>query len=176
MAREYSVMANATFDRHALQRALDEKRRSDGLSWAAARRDINARFKDVPGHKPIAASTITGLGPEADSILQMLIWLRRTPESFVPDVRDPDAERYRLPELSSTQILRVDTRSMHAALNLERITRGISWKDVDRALEIGSTSPLTGLAKGGRTSIQMLTLVAGWLGKPCVTFTRASTW
>ncbi len=169
-------MTNATFDRHALQRALDEKRRKDGLSWAAATREINARFKDVLGHKTIASSTITGLGLEADGILQMLMWLQRTPESFVPGFRHPDEEQYRLPELDSTHILRVDTTSMYAALNLERLARGLNWKDLAGAFEIGSTSPLTGLAKGGRTSITMLTLVAGWLDKPCVAFTRVSIW
>ena len=50
----------------------------------------------------------------------------------------------------------------------------MTWKDVDRECEIGSMSPLTGLAKGGRTSIFMLTIIAGWLEEPAVTFTRAS--
>ena len=169
-------MAYATFDRYALQRALDEKRRVDGLNWAAVGREINARFKDVQGHRSIAASTISGLGVEADGILQMLIWLRRTPESFIPGFLGADAQCYRLPELDSTQILRVDTKSLFSALNSARITKGLSWKDLDGEFEIGSTSPLTGLAKGGRTSIEMLTLVAGWVGTPCVAFTRASTW
>ena len=59
----------------------------------------------APGEKseghPIATSTITGLKDKAvgegDGILAMLLWLRRTPESFVPGFEDADAERYRLP-------------------------------------------------------------------------------
>ena len=116
------------------------------------------------------------MGLEADGILQMLIWLQRTPESFVPGFRDADDECYRLPRLESNRILRVDTASLFAALQSQRSARELSWTDLDRQLEIGGTSPLTGLAKGGRTSIKMLTVVAGWLGKPCVAFTRASTW
>jgi hypothetical protein len=169
-------MAHVAFDRYALQQALDDKRQLDGLSWASVRREINERFKDVPGHKPIAVSTIFGLGVEADGILQLLLWLRRSPESFVPNFEGADAECYRLPELDSTQILRVDSKSMFAALDLKRITSGLSWRDIDREFRIGSTSPLLSLAKGGRTTITMLTLVAVWLGKPSATFTRASAW
>jgi hypothetical protein len=60
-----------------LYKALDEKRVSRGMSWAGVTREINASFRDVPGHKPIAPSTITGLKTKAigegDGILQMLL-------------------------------------------------------------------------------------------------------
>src|SRR5262245_43837407 len=76
------------FSLAALYEALDDVRNARGISWAAVTREINARFCDVPGHRAIAASTISGLRDkdmvEGDGVLQMLVWLRRSPESFVP--------------------------------------------------------------------------------------------
>jgi hypothetical protein len=85
-------MENADFDLRALYDALDQQRRIRNLSWAAAAREIN-RFRTT-GH-PIAVSSITGLRDKAeaegDGVLQMLVWLQRTPESFVPDIAYDDA-------------------------------------------------------------------------------------
>ena len=168
-------MAHADFDLKALYDALDEQRRARQLSWAAAAREIN-RFH-TEGH-PIAISTITGLNNKAvgegDGILQMLLWLRRTPESFVPGFEDADAERFRLRELGKEQILRWDTRALHAALNAQRQARGMTWKEV--AQEVGGFTPnmLTDLAKGGRTGFPGVMRIVGWLGQPAATFTRAA--
>jgi hypothetical protein len=67
----------------------------------------------------MATSTITGLKHKAlgegDGILQMPLWLRRTPESFVPGFQEADAERFRLRELGSEQVLRWDTKALHSA-------------------------------------------------------------
>ncbi len=73
------------FDLRALFDALDAKRQERGLSWAELTREVN-RFR-TQGH-PIAASSITSLRDKAvaegDGVLQMLIWLDRSPESFIP--------------------------------------------------------------------------------------------
>ncbi len=92
----------------------------------------------------------------------------------MPGFTDSRAKRFRLRELDTTQILRVDTKALHTAVNAQRQDRGMRWTDVDKELEIGGTNPLTSLSKGGRTSIGMLTMIAGWLGKPAATFTRVS--
>jgi outer membrane protease len=80
----------ADFDLRALYEAIDEQRRSRKLSWAAATREIN---REKIGGRPIATSTIEALRTnalgEGDGILHMLVWLQRTPESFVPG--SPDA-------------------------------------------------------------------------------------
>src|SRR6185436_813574 len=125
----------ADFDLKALYEALDTQRREKGLTWAAATREIN-RFKTA-GH-PIATSTITGLkdkaAGEGDGILQMLLWLGRTPESFVPDIEEPNADRYRLRVVDQQQTLRFDAKALHAALDAQRKSRDLSWDDVARQL------------------------------------------
>ena len=79
-------------DLRALYEALDEQRRARDLTWAGVTAGVNRHRTQL---RPIAQSTITSLkekrSVEGDGILQMLLWLGRTPESFVPGV--PDATR-----------------------------------------------------------------------------------
>src|SRR6476619_3392555 len=121
----------ADFDLKALYDALDQRRASLDMSWAAATRAINRHSTD--GH-PIATSTIAGLKTravvEGDGVLQMLLWLGRTPESFVPGLAEVDAERYQLQRVAATQILRWDTQALYAAMDEQRQARGLAWKDV----------------------------------------------
>jgi len=168
-------VAHSDFDLKALYEAIDIQRRSREMSWAAVTREIN-RFH-TEGH-PIATSTITGLKNKAvgegDGILQMLLWLHRTPESFVPGFQEAGAARFRFRELGREQILRWDTRALHAALNAQRQARGMTWKEV--AQEIGGFTPgmLTNLAKGGRIGFPGVMRMVKWLGQPAAAFTRAS--
>lgn len=168
-------MGAADFDLNALYHALDAARGARELSWTAAAREIN-RFK-TGGH-PIAVSTLTGLetrdNGEGDGILQMLLWLRRSPESFIPDFPDADAGRYQLGQVPQEQILRWDARALHAALDARRQERGLSWRAV--AEEIGGfTAPmLTRMAKGGRVGFPRVMRIVRWLDAPAVTFTVAS--
>ena len=161
------------FDLNALYLALDEQRRARQLTWAAATREIN-RF-ETQGH-PVASSTITGIANksvgEGDGILQMLLWLRRSPESFIPGFVESDAERFQLPVVTQEQVLRWDTKGLHAALNAKRQARGITWKDVAR--EVGGYTPgmLNHLAKGGRVGFPGVMRLVRWLGQPAAAFTR----
>ena len=167
-------MPQSDFELKALYGALDQQRRARGLSWAAVTREIN-RFK-TGGH-PIATSTITGLNSktvaEGDGILQMLLWLRRTPESFVPGVKEADSEHFRLRAPGNGRILRWDTRALHSALNAGRQARGMTWREV--ASQIGGFTPamLSNLAKGGRIGFPGVMRIVGWLDQPAATFTRA---
>ena len=142
-------------------------------------REINARFRDVPGHKPIATSTITGLQAKAlgegDGILQMLLWLQRTPESFLPGV-DADPNDGRLRELGPSQILRWDTKKIYTALNTKRASSGLNWNEL--AIQIGGVNAglLTRMARGGRTAFPQVMRITQWLGEPATKFTRASDW
>jgi hypothetical protein len=176
-------VAHADFSLKALYEALDEQRRSRGLTWAAAAREINgiAPGERAEGH-PIATSTITGLQSktvaEGDGILGMLLWLRRTPESFIPGFEDADAKRFRLPEgLSKEQCLRWDTRKLHAALNAQRRERHMTWSQVAQA--IGGCTPgmLMNLSKGGRVGFPGVMRLVRWLDQPAAAFTRvAGAW
>lgn len=168
------------FSLAALHDALDSQRKSRGMSWAAVAQEINARFRDVPGHKQIAASTIAGVRRksllEGDGALQMLLWLGRAPESFVPGFVGAGAARYQLSELGTNRILRWDTRKLHASLDALRTARGMSWQQV--AADVGGFSPasLTRLQDGGRTSLPGVMRPVAWLEQPAAAFTRASDW
>ena len=170
-------MPDPDFDLRALYDGLDEERRLREMSWAAVTREVN-RFVTVL--RPIATSTITGLKQkpvgEGDAILQMLLWLRRTPESFVPGIPDAGDERFRLREMRRGLILRWDTKALHAALNAERQARGMTWSEVAR--QIGGVTPntLTNMVKGGRTGFPPVMRMVRWLGQPAATFTRVARW
>ena len=161
------------FNLRALYDALDARRRERNMSWTAVAVEVN-RFRTKL--RPIAVSTITTLREkpvgEGDGILQMLMWLGRTPESFVPGIPAADSAPYRLPALSTGQILRWDTRALFAAVNAERVTRRLTWTGLAR--EIGGFTPsmLTNLAKGGRTGLPHVMRLVRWLGRPAVSFTR----
>jgi len=167
------------FDLAALYEALDGKRASLGMTWASVAREINAQFRDVLGHKPIAVSTIKGLKikaiGEGDGILQMLLWLGRTPESFVLGA-NADPKLGQLRQLGTNQILRWDTRAIHRAIDAKRTAEGLSWADVAR--QIGgmgvNSGTLTRMSNGGRTAFPHVMRIVRWLGEPAANFTRAS--
>jgi hypothetical protein len=145
------------------------------MTWAAAAREINRFHKET---HPIAVSTITGLtsrvSSEGDGVLQMLLWLRRTPESFVPGIEEAHDHRFRLRELGKEQILRWDTKALHSALNARRQAREMTWKEV--AQQIGGYTPgmLANLANGGRIGFPGVMRIVRWIGQPAAVFTRAS--
>jgi hypothetical protein len=165
----------ADFDLKALYDALDQRRAALDMTWAAATRAINRHTTE--GH-PIATSTIAGLRTravaEGDGVLQMLLWLDRTPESFVPGVVEADAERYQLRRVAEPQVLRWDTKALYAAMDEHRRARGLTWKHVAR--EVGGFTPamLTALAKGGRAGFPGVMRLVRWLDQPASSFTRIS--
>ena len=163
----------------ALYAALDAQRQARGMSWQQVVREINALFASVP-ERPISPSTLTGLRKrgaiEGDGVLQMLRWLNRAPESFVPGHQEAAAEAATLPEVGPDKILRFDTGKLYSALDAQRKERGMSWQQV--ASEIGgfSAAGLTRLSKGGRTGFPEVMRITRWLGRPAACFTRASDW
>ena len=164
------------FDLAALYAALDAQRQMRRLTWQQAMDEINRLTDRMSAGHPIARSTVSGLRmkaiAEGDGVLQMLRWLNRTPESFVPGGEVSDA--HKLPDLPSGQVLRFDTKKLHAALDTQRIALGLTWEQV--ATEIGgmSAASLMYLKKGGRTAFPFVTRMADWLGQPVAHFTRAS--
>jgi hypothetical protein len=165
------------FDVDALYAALDEQRRSRGLTWAQLTREINGQFARVPVGL-ISASTITGMRTrrviEGDGVLQMLRWLGRAPEAFVPGTEPWTAANAALPVVAQGQILRFDTPAIYAALDAQRTGRGMTWTQVARDIGGCSAASLTRLAGGGRTAFPDIVRIAGWLGRPVASFTRVA--
>ena len=167
------------FELEAVWQAMDTQRLARGLSWAAAVREINRLHEGVVWKHKIATTSISKLGQnksgiaEGDGVLQMLLWLGRSPESFVqPQLRGfHDEPSYRLPSPSKGKILRWDTRKLHAALDRKRRAEGGDWHGV--AAQVGDSftaGALTRLAKGGRVSFPSVMVLMLWLDSPAAGF------
>jgi hypothetical protein len=115
------------FDLAALYTAPDEQRRARGLTWAGVTREIN-RPDARPVLHPVSVSSVTGTsrgrGGEGNNVLLMLLWLNRTPESFVPGHPAPAAPGTLLPRPSADRHLRWDVPALHAALDAQRQEQG----------------------------------------------------
>ena len=168
----------ADFSLRALFDALDEQRRSRNMTWAAVGREVR-RFKlDT---RPVATSTITSLQhkavAEGDGVLQMLLWLGRTPENFVAGFPAANAERFQLKDPGSNRILRWNVAALHSALDAERTARGLTWTQVAEELGPGfSAGMLRHMSKGGRTGFPGVMRIVGWLGRPAASFIQPSYW
>lgn len=168
-------MGEQDFDIAALHEALDQQRTARGLTWAAATREINALFKDVDA-RPISPSTITGMrgrgSVEGNGVIQMLIWLDRTPESFVPGYSGPEAK---LSRVGTDLILRWHTGVMHQALDEKRVERDMTWKQV--AEELGqdfTAATLTRMKTPGHVGFPSVMRIFAWLERPAADFARPS--
>jgi hypothetical protein len=163
----------ADFDCAAVYAAMDEQRQARGLTWQQVMREVGGAFARAA--RPISPSTVTTMRTKAvaegDGVLQMLRWLGRTPESFIRGHRVTPEDA--LAAATSTQILRFDTKQLHAALDAQRTERRLTWTQV--ASEIGGVSAamLTHLSNGGRTGFPHVARIAGWLGRPVASFVRA---
>lgn len=170
-------MPQPDFDLRALYAALDEQRRSRDLSWASVAREVNGDRTGLPGPRAVAVSTITGLRTKAfvegDGVLQMLLWLGRTPESFVPGAESAGAA---LSRVEPSKILRWDTPAIYAALDAKRTAESLTWSEAANRVGGVTAAGLTRLAKGGRIAFPQVMRIVRWLGKPAATFTRASSW
>jgi hypothetical protein len=164
------------FSLRALYAALDAQRQTRGLSWAQATREMHRRSERRPGHA-LSASTVKGIATrtvvEADGVLQMLRWLDRSPESFVPGHPLSESAAARLPQASPRHVLRFDTKKLHAALDAQRIDRKITWAQVAKEIGVG-VSTLTHLSRGGRTAFPQVMRILRWLARPAALFTHAS--
>jgi len=158
------------FDLRQLFAALDAQRRLKGLSWSGALAEIRRGSRHG-----LSLSTLKGIGEksfaEGDGVLQMLRWLGRTPESFVPGY--PEEAGAALPDVASRKILRFDTRKLYRAIAAERDRRTLTWSQV--AAETGWSVPaLTRLSQGGRTGFPTVMRLFEWLKLPASRFIRAS--
>ena len=162
----------ADFDIAALYDALDAQRQARGLTWTQTARALSPTSRD-PAVPSISASTLTGMrnrgAVEGDGVLQMLRWLGRAPESFMPGATATAS----LPPSRPDQILRFDTTAIYAALEKRRVERGLTWKQVADQLQGFSVASLKRLSEGGRTAFPHVARIALWLDVPVASFTRA---
>ena len=167
---------SSDFNLEAVYAALDRQRRARDLSWPQATRQINRQSERHSIH-PLSVSTVAGLRTKAvaegDGVLQMLLWLNRSPESFMPEHPECEDVRERLPEVPSHQILRFDTAKLHAALDGQRTAKSMTWAQVAQEVGLGVSS-LTHLSRGGRTGFPHVMRIVRWLNRPAAEFTRAS--
>jgi hypothetical protein len=163
------------FDIDGLQAALDAERLARGLNWSALTDEINAPFRDLPS-RPISVTTIKTLQEKRSVtsavVLQVLRWLGRTPESFLKGRVEPPSDDEALPAAGLAQVLRFDTKAMHAALDEERIRRELSWRATAAALPGFSEGMLRNLARGPLIGFPRVMMIPQWLGRPAARFVR----
>ena len=166
----------------ALFDALDRQRLERGLSWQGVAKEIwnqsvilNAQRKD----HPISASTLTGMAKRGDTTCQhalfMLRWLRREPESFVPDAAAETKSRA-LPIAGPDQRLRWDLRKLYDSLDEQRRARGLTWPQL--AVELRCTpSQISGIKRiRFAISMKLAMRIVQWLAWPARDFIYAAKW
>lgn len=165
------------FDLRALYEALDEQRRARQLTWQALSAEVSQRRTTL---RPISPSTVASLrtrgDAEGDGILQMLLWLKRTPESFVPGAPDPQSQVFVDPGLSSGQVLRWDSRALYDALDDYRRARSLTWAELANEIRGFTPGMLQNLSKGGRVGFPRVMRIVRFLGRPAASFTRIANW
>jgi hypothetical protein len=163
------------FDMRALQKALDGERRVRGLTWDQLAAEISEPFKQTPSI-PISVGTLRTMTAKRSVtsavVLQVLRWLRRTPESFLAGRDERPAPSEELPKSGPGQILRFDTAAIHAALDAKRRERGLTWKEVAGEIRGFTPGMLTNLAKGPLIGFPRVMRLTRWLGRPASDFVR----
>jgi hypothetical protein len=164
------------FDMRALHATVDAERRRRGLTWAALIEEVNRAFEGTPS-TPISLSTVRGMQDKTSVTsavaLQVLRWSGRSPESFLIGGDHTSHPDDLLPEPGPGRILRFDTRAMHAALDAERVKRGMTWNQVAGELPGFTESMLRNLATGPLIGFPRVMMITQWLGRPAVSFARA---
>lgn len=167
------------FDMKAFYAALDAERQAQQLSWAELTAEINKPFR-FTSSIPISVGTIRDMlkkrSVTSAVVLQILRWLRRAPESFLTGRDLPATENETLPDPGPSRILRFDTRAMHAALNEERVKRGMTWKEIAGEMPGFSENMLTNLASGPLIGFPRVMMITQWLGRTAASFMRDYGW
>lgn len=161
------------FDMHELHKVLDVERRSRRLSWDRLAVEINRPFGGTPSI-PISVGTLRGMlnkrSVTSAVVLQVLRWLRRTPESFLIGISADRPMEELLPEPGLSRILRFDTREMYDALDVERLKRGMTWKQMSGELPGFTENMLRNLASGPLIGFPRVMTITQWLCRPAASF------
>jgi hypothetical protein len=170
------------FDVDALYDALNAQRLQRGLGWSQVMRQINDTYRDVD-LRPVAVSTITAMREKkslnGDGVLQMLIWLDRTPESFVPGHPSPnDAANRLVPPGRTDRILRFRPAAAFWAMDERRARRGLTWSEVAAEAGVPLTKARRDNLRGGigLLSFPSVVRIAKWLDVPIASLTIEREW
>jgi hypothetical protein len=165
------------FDMKTLHSVLDAERRARRLSWTELAAQISEPFNGTSSI-PISVTTIRNMQSKRSVtsavVLQILRWLKRTPESFLSGRTSAPSTAELLPAPGPSRILRFDTRALHAALNAARVEQGMTWKQVADELPGFTESMLTNLATGPLIGFPRVMLITQWLRRPAANFVRDS--
>jgi transcriptional regulator with XRE-family HTH domain len=66
---------------------------------------------------------------------------------------------------------RFDPRALYAALDAERVSRGLSWKEMEEEIGVAA-STMKRLQQGGRFELDGVLFIVQWLGRPVEDFLR----
>lgn len=170
------------FDVGALYAALDDKRKSLGLSWQSVANqlwelssDLNDRRRD----HPISPSTLKNMAEHprisCQHALFMLRWLGRTPESFLEGATGDD-ERFALPVAGPDRRLRWRLKHLYASMDEKRRQDALTWPAL--AVVLGCTSnQLTGLRTAKfATGMDLAMRIVQWMGRPAADFVYPAKW
>lgn len=164
-----------SFDMHHLHEVLDAERGARGLSWPQLVAEINKPFLGTTSI-PISVSTVrtfTNKRAVAGTVvLQILRWLGRSPESFLSGDPVDSQPGEALPNPGPGRILRFDTRALHAALDAERVKRGMTWKQVAAELPDFTENRLRNLGASPLIGFPGVMKMTQWLGRPAARFVR----
>ena len=147
----------------ALYAALDAERNRLGVSWRQVASEIGVSPATLARAKQ-------GGRMETDGVLGMVRWVGCPIEAFSETNR----------HLAGTQtelgagvggVLRLNTGSLHRAVDDERRSRGMSWRSLADHLNVGA-SQLTHLSKGGRVGVHFLLTLLSWLGRNAESYTH----
>jgi hypothetical protein len=165
----------ARFDIKLLHATLDAERRARGLSWVELASEINRPFEGTSSI-PIGISTIRGMRTKTSItgavVLQVLRWLRRTPESFLTGYPATPKADEMLPDPGPTRILRFDTKALFAALDIARRDQGLTWKQIASQLPGFTESTLRNLSSGPLIGFPRVMMLTQWLHRPAASFVR----
>lgn len=75
-----------------------------------------------------------------------------------------------LPEPGPSRILRFDTREMYDALDVERLKRGMTWKQMSGELPGFTENMLRNLASGPLIGFPRVMTITQWLRRPAASF------
>ncbi len=78
-----------------------------------------------------------------------------------------------LPHFSSRgkDMRRFNPKALYAALDVERRSRGVTWKEIAKETGV-SISTISRTQHGGRMEVDGVLALVGWLGVPVETFTH----
>ena len=89
-------------------------------------------------------------------------------------VERPDQGGPRWPLVPEMPETTVDVEALYAALDNKRKTRGTSWREVARELDV-SPSTFSRMAQGRRPDVDTFATLLRWLGMPAESFMRGTT-